>query len=74
VVSDLSMSAADEPRRAFWTPVRLAEYLAVHERTLRQWLADDVIPSYVFEGSRRIAADDVDAYVDSCRDDHGNAA
>ena len=54
-------------RRPFWTPRRLAEYLGVHERTLRTWLKDGKIASHSFEGSRRIAADDVDAYIAATR-------
>lgn len=53
----------DEARRPFFTPSTLARYLAVHPRTVRQWITDGKIPSYLFEGSRRIAATDVDAYV-----------
>lgn len=52
-----------DARRPFFTPSTLATYLAVHPRTVRQWLTDGKIPSYLFEGSRRIAAEDVDAYV-----------
>jgi excisionase family DNA binding protein len=54
-------------RRAFFTPRTLADYLAVSERTVRQMLADNVIPSYLIGGSRRIDPADVDAYVASCR-------
>jgi excisionase family DNA binding protein len=50
-------------RRAFFTPKTLAAYLAVSERTVRQMLADAVIPSYRIEGSRRIDPGDVDAYL-----------
>jgi excisionase family DNA binding protein len=54
-------------RRAFFTPRALADYLSVSERTVRAMLAGGVIPSYKIAGSRRIAAEDVDAYVASCR-------
>lgn len=54
-----------DARRPFFTPSTLATYLSVHPRTVRQWLTDGKIPSYLFEGSRRIAAEDVDAYVAS---------
>jgi len=55
-------------RRAFFTPKTLAAYLAVSERTVRQMLADHVIPSYLIGGARRIDPADVDTYLDGCRD------
>jgi excisionase family DNA binding protein len=55
-------------RRAFFTPRMLAAYLAVSERTVRQMLADGVIPSYRIAGSRRIDPVDVDAYLAGCRE------
>ena len=50
-------------RRAFFSPRALATYLDLSERTVRQMLADGVIPSYRFGGARRIDPADVDAYV-----------
>lgn len=50
-------------RRAFFSPRTLAAYLALSERTVRQMIADGTIPSYKFEGSRRVDPEDVDAYV-----------
>jgi excisionase family DNA binding protein len=55
-------------RRAFFTPKTLAEYLAVSERTVRGWIADGTIDSYLIGGSRRIDPADVDAFVAGCRD------
>jgi excisionase family DNA binding protein len=54
-------------RQAFFTPRTLAAYLAVSERTVRSWIADGTIPSYLIGGSRRIDPADVDAYVANCR-------
>lgn len=59
----MKVPIVDEARRPFFTPSTLATYLSVHPRTVRQWITDGKIPSYLFEGSRRIAAADVDAYV-----------
>jgi excisionase family DNA binding protein len=42
-------------------------YLALSERTVRMMLAEQRIPSYKIEGTRRIDADDVDQYLRSCR-------
>ncbi len=56
-------------REPFFTPRGLAEYLNVSERTVRAMLADGKIASYLVEGSRRIAAEDVDLYLASRRDE-----
>jgi excisionase family DNA binding protein len=49
--------------RPFFTARTLAQYLALSERTVRQMLADGVIPSYLIGGSRRGDPADVDAYL-----------
>lgn len=54
-------------RKPFFTPRSLAEYLAVSRTTVYEMLDRGVIPSYKFEGSRRIAAEDVDRYVAASR-------
>lgn len=54
-----------EERRPFFTPASLAEYLGLSKRTVRDMLSRGVIPSYKFEGARRIHADDVDEYVNA---------
>jgi excisionase family DNA binding protein len=59
---------AEQPR-PFFTPRGLAEYLALSERTVRAMVADGKIASYLIEGSRRIAAEDVDLYLASRRDE-----
>lgn len=41
-------------RRPFMSPKTLAAYLELSERTVRQMLADGVIPSYLIGGARRI--------------------
>ena len=55
--------------RPFFTPKTLAAHLALSERTIRQMLADQTIPSYLIGGARRIDPADVDAYLMSRRDD-----
>ena len=55
-------------RQGFFTPKTLAAYLALSERTVRQMLAEGVIPSYRIAGSRRIDPRDVDNYLRRCRD------
>ena len=56
-----------EPRQPFFTVRGLADYLGLSIRTVRQMLSDGVLPSYRFEGGRRVAASDVDAYVSARR-------
>lgn len=63
------MSALDQSARPFFTPKALAEYLSVSPRSVRRMLANKVIPSYLVGGSRRIDPDDVQAYLDQCRDE-----
>ena len=58
-----------EPRRAFFTPRTLAEYLSMSERTIREMLARGEIASYkVGENARRIDPKDVDSYLAKRRD------
>jgi len=54
-------------RRPFFTPATLAAYLAVTRRQVERMLRSGEIPSYKIAGARRIAADDVDAYLARCR-------
>jgi excisionase family DNA binding protein len=55
--------------RPFFTPRTLAEYLSVSERTIRDMLAKQRIPSYKIEGQRRIALEDVEKYLARNRTD-----
>jgi excisionase family DNA binding protein len=57
----------EQSREQFFTPNSLARYFNVTPRTVRQWLADGVLPSIPIEGVRRIDPADVDAYVDARR-------
>jgi excisionase family DNA binding protein len=45
--------------RPFFSPKALAEYLSVSERTVREMLSKQRIPSYKVEGQRRIDPADV---------------
>jgi len=49
--------------RPFFTPRTLAQYLSVSERTVREMVRTGQLASYRVAGSRRIAAEDVDAYL-----------
>jgi putative molybdopterin biosynthesis protein len=59
-------------RRPFFTTATLARYLAVSERTIRDMLKREDIPSYKVAGARRIDPVDVDSYLAEHRD--GKAA
>ena len=58
-----ALRIAKQELRPFFTPKGLAEYLSVSERTVRDMLSKGRIPSYKVEGQRRVAAEDVDAYL-----------
>ena len=47
----------------FFTPKALAEYLSISERTVRDMLSKQRIPSYKVEGQRRIDPADVERYL-----------
>lgn len=59
---------APDERQPFFTPKSLGLYLALSERTIREMLRDGTIPSYKIAGARRIAAKDVDRYLERHRD------
>lgn len=68
------ITVATERPRAFFTPKDLGDYLGLSIRTVRQILAEGKIASYTFEGARRIAAEDVDAYVAANRAENARRA
>jgi len=48
---------------AFFTERSLAAYLAVSDRTIRNWIRRGELPSYKLGASRRIDPADVDAFL-----------
>jgi putative molybdopterin biosynthesis protein len=54
---------ATQELRPFFTPKALAEYLSISERTVRDMLSKERIPSYKVEGQRRIDPADVEQYL-----------
>jgi len=55
-----------EPKTAgptFFTERTLATYLAVSDRTIRNWIRRGELPSYKLGASRRIDPADVDAFL-----------
>jgi excisionase family DNA binding protein len=68
-MSEGAIKVDDATRRAFFSPRALADYLGLSPRTVRDMLTRGVIPSYKFEGSRRIDPADVDRYVAARREE-----
>src|ERR1700733_1921805 len=57
------LSIAKRDLRPFFTPKTLADYLSISERTVREMLSKERIPSYKVEGQRRIDPLDVEKYL-----------
>ena len=57
------------PPVAFFTERTLAAYLAVSDRTIRNWIRRGELPSYKLGASRRIDPADVDAFLAQRRDE-----
>lgn len=53
---------------SFFTVASLAEYLDVSERTVREWIGTGELASYRLGGCRRIAAADVDQFLQNGRE------
>jgi excisionase family DNA binding protein len=54
---------------AFFTERSLAAYLAVSDRTIRNWIRRGELPSYKLGASRRIDPADVNAFLAQRRDE-----
>lgn len=53
----------------FFTERSLADYLAVSDRTIRNWIRRGDLPSYKLGASRRIDPADVEAFLARRRDE-----
>lgn len=53
----------------FFTERTLAAYLAVSDRTIRNWIRRGELPSYKLGASRRIDPVDVDAFLEARREE-----
>jgi excisionase family DNA binding protein len=58
-----AVPVAKQELRPFLTPKALAAYLSISERTVRDMLSKQRIPSYKVEGQRRIDPADVEQYL-----------
>jgi excisionase family DNA binding protein len=54
---------------AFFTERSLAAYLAVSDRTIRNWIRRGELASYKLGASRRINPADVDAFLEARREE-----
>jgi excisionase family DNA binding protein len=54
---------------AFFTERTLATYLAVSDRTIRNWIRRGELPSYKLGAARRIDPADVDAFLEARREE-----
>ncbi len=54
---------------SFFTERTLAAYLAVSDRTIRNWIRRGELPSYKLGASRRIDPDDVEDFLARHRDE-----
>jgi excisionase family DNA binding protein len=54
---------------AFFTERSLAAYLAVSDRTIRNWIRRGELPSYKLGAARRIDPADVDAFLAQRREE-----
>jgi excisionase family DNA binding protein len=59
---------AKAPGPAFFTERTLATYLAVSDRTIRNWIRRGELPSYKLGASRRIDPADVEDFLARHRD------
>jgi len=62
---DVDRNPLSDP--TFFTERTLAEYLAVSDRTIRNWIRRGELPSYKLGASRRIDPADVDAFLEARR-------
>jgi excisionase family DNA binding protein len=60
---------ARKPTPTFFTDRSLAAYLAVSDRTVRNWIRRGELPSYKLGASRRIDPADVESFLARHRDE-----
>jgi excisionase family DNA binding protein len=58
-----------QPAGTFFTERSLATYLAVSDRTVRNWIRRGDLPSYKLGASRRIDPADVESFLARHRDE-----
>jgi excisionase family DNA binding protein len=63
------MKQSPAPSPSFFTERTLADYLAVSDRTIRNWIRRGELPSYKLGAARRIDPVDVDAFLEARREE-----
>lgn len=63
------MKQSPAPSPSFFTERTLADYLAVSDRTIRNWIRRGELPSYKLGAARRIDPTDVDAFLEARREE-----
>jgi excisionase family DNA binding protein len=66
---DRECMKAKAPGPSFFTERSLADYLAVSDRTIRNWIRRGSLPSYKLGASRRIDPADVEDFLKRHRDE-----
>lgn len=66
---DIRGMQRNAPPVTFFTERSLAAYLAVSDRTIRNWIRRGELPSYKLGAARRIDPADVDAFLAQRRDE-----
>jgi excisionase family DNA binding protein len=61
-------SGSERAARSFFTERTLAAYLAVSDRTIRNWISGGDLPSYKLGAARRIDPADVEKFLARRRD------
>lgn len=70
VIDDVGVKAKEQPTAGtFFTERTLAAYLAVSDRTIRNWIRRGELPSYKLGASRRIDPADVEDFLARHRDE-----
>lgn len=63
------MTRKSAPASTFFTERTLADYLAVSDRTIRNWIRRGELPSYKLGAARRIDPADVEDFLARHRDE-----
>jgi excisionase family DNA binding protein len=69
LVTDIRGMKRKSVSAAFFTERTLADYLAVSDRTIRNWIRRGELPSYKLGASRRIDPADVEDFLARHRDE-----
>lgn len=69
LVLDIGGMERKASKPSFFTERTLADFLAVSDRTVRNWIKSGKLPSYKFGAARRIDPNDVEDFLARHRDE-----